>query len=72
MGIDIHSLQLLQYNKQKNKKLGKTLTLGRYAVLVGSKLANKWVGTDPRRMVRGLTDSTLWRTASRLYRQFGL
>lgn len=46
MGIDIHSLQLLQYNKQKNKKLGKTLTLGRYAVLVGSKLANKWVGTD--------------------------
>lgn len=46
MGIDIHSLQLLQYNKQKNKKLGKTLTLGRYAVLIGPKLANKWVDTD--------------------------
>ncbi|HBI48573.1 MAG TPA: hypothetical protein DDY26_01910 [Moraxellaceae bacterium] len=46
MGIDVHALQLLQYNKQKNSNLGKTLTLGRQAVLVGPKLAKKWIGTD--------------------------
>lgn len=46
MGIDVHALQLLQYNKQKNGNLGKTLTLGRQAVLVGPKLAKKWIGTD--------------------------
>ncbi len=46
MGIDIHALQLLQYNKQKSTNLGKTLTLGRQAVLVGPKLAKRWVGTD--------------------------
>lgn len=46
MGIDIHALQLLQCNKQKNGKLGKTLTLGRQAVLLGPKLAKKWIGTD--------------------------
>jgi len=46
MGIDVHALQLLQYNKQQNERLGQTLTLGRQAVLVGSKLAKKWVGTN--------------------------
>lgn len=46
MGVDVHALQLLQYNKQRNSSLGKTLTLGRQAVLVGPKLAKKWVGTD--------------------------
>lgn len=46
MGIDIHALQLLQYNKNKKMRLGKTLTLGRQAILVGPKLAKKWVGTD--------------------------
>lgn len=46
MGIDVHALQLLQYNKQKNESLGRTLTLGRQAVLVGPKLAQKWAGTD--------------------------
>lgn len=46
MGIDVHALQLLQYNKQYNKGLGKTLTLGRLAILLGSRLAKKWAGTD--------------------------
>lgn len=45
MGIDIHALQLLQYNKETNGALGKTLTLGRQAVLLGSKRARKWAGT---------------------------
>lgn len=46
MGIDIHSLQLLKKNKQENGDLGKTVMLGRLSVLLGPKLAKKWVGTD--------------------------
>ena len=54
MGIDVHALQLLQYNKQKNSNLGKTLTLGRQAVLLGPRLAKKWVGTDQGAWCEGL------------------
>ena len=46
MGIDIHALQLLKHNQKTNGKLGKTITLGRLSVLLGPKLAKKWVGTD--------------------------
>ena len=46
MGIDIHALQLLKHNQKTNGKLGRTITLGRLSVLLGPKLAKKWVGTD--------------------------
>ena len=46
MGIDIHALQLLKHNQKTNGKLGRAITLGRLSVLLGPKLAKKWVGTD--------------------------
>ena len=45
MGIDTHSLNLLRHATAAHGNLGRTITLGRLAVLLGPHAAMKWAGT---------------------------
>ncbi|HMN19842.1 MAG TPA: class I SAM-dependent methyltransferase [Ottowia sp.] len=45
MGVDIHALHLLHHAYQKYGPLGRTITLGRQAVILGPRAMRKWLGS---------------------------